>query len=101
MTRDSHMHLWISDIAVPEGRRKVDDEIVERLAQSIEQIGLRHPITIVRKPGTGITIKSREYVRGEYVLVAGLHRLEAFKRLGKDRIPAVIVSLTNTQCRLW
>jgi len=95
------MHIWISDVTIPEGRRKVDDEAVKQLAQSIEQIGLVHPITVVRKGGTGITIKSRERVRGKYVLVAGLHRLEAFKKLGKDRIPAVIMSLTYRKRRLW
>jgi ParB-like chromosome segregation protein Spo0J len=78
---DRPTHVWISDITIPEGRRKIDDEAVKRLAESIEQIGLIHPITVVRKRGTGTTAtKSGKYIRSEYILVAGLHRIEAYKR---------------------
>jgi ParB-like chromosome segregation protein Spo0J len=45
MSRDIHMPLSIDDILIGEGRRAVNDTAVKRLAASIDEIGLRHPIT--------------------------------------------------------
>lgn len=88
MMRDIIMPLAISDIQVLDGRREVDPAVVKRLADSIDNIGLRHPITVKRK--------------GEqYVLVAGRHRMEAFKKLAREHIPACIVSMTNAEARMW
>lgn len=88
MSRDIHMPLAIDDIDVPEGRREVVAATVKRLADSIEQIGMRHPVTVRRKGD-------------RYSLVAGRHRLEACKKLGREHVPAVIVSMTNTEARKW
>jgi ParB family chromosome partitioning protein len=89
--RDFHSAVHIADITIPEGGRKIDERVVKRLTESITQLGLRTPITLVRKPG----------VAGEYILIAGRHRIEAYKRLGKEHIPAAIVSFTEVQARLW
>jgi ParB/RepB/Spo0J family partition protein len=86
--RDITMPLAIDDIAIGEGRREVVPSAVKRLADSIERVGLRHPIT-VRKKGEG------------YALVAGLHRIEAYKKLGREHIPACIVTMTNAEARMW
>ena len=52
-------------------------EKVLELAASVRGIGLLHPITVVQ--------------RGDkYVLLSGNHRLECFKHLGRDTIPALI-----------
>ena len=67
----------IDMIIVPEGRRKVSEERVKELAGSIEEIGLLQPIILVDEA----VDKAR--------LVAGLHRLNAFKMLERERIPAV------------
>lgn len=85
---DVLMPVMIDDITVTDDRREVDTAAVSRLAESIKQIGLKHPITVRRK-GDG------------YELVAGLHRVEAFKKLGHEHIPACIVSMTNTEARMW
>jgi len=75
--------LAIADIIVPEDRaRSVDKAWVEALAKVIEAQGLINPVTV------------RE-VEGKPVLVSGLHRLEAFKVLGRDVIPARLSSATS------
>lgn len=88
MSRDVNMPITISDIDIPTGRRDVNAASVKRLAESIDKLGLRHPITVREK--------------GErYVLVAGRHRIDAFKKLGREHIPATIVKMTNDEARLW
>ena len=89
MSRDDiSLPLAIDDIVIGDGRRQIDLAEVKRLADSIERIGLRHPVTVRRK-GDG------------YILVAGRHRIEAFKRLDREHIPACIVSMTNAEARMW
>lgn len=88
MSRDIQMPITIEDIDIASGRREVNSATVKRLADSIDQIGLRHPITVREK--------------GErYILVAGRHRIEAFKKLGREHIPATIAKMTNDEARLW
>jgi ParB-like chromosome segregation protein Spo0J len=86
--RDVQMPLAIEDIVIPDGRREVDRAAVKRLADSIESVGLKHPIT-VRKH------------RDQYILVAGLHRLEACRKLGREHVPATISTMTNAEARMW
>lgn len=66
--------LKLTDITVKERLRGVDSEKVERLKESILRIGLIHPITV-----------------SGGVLVAGLHRLTAFKELGMEEIDCHVV----------
>lgn len=66
--------LKLTDITVKERLRGVDSEKVERLKESILRIGLIHPITV-----------------SGGVLVAGLHRLTAFKELGLEEIDCHVV----------
>jgi len=57
--------------------RGTDEDKVTDLAESIDGIGLLHPITISK--------------HGEWFhLLSGMHRLEAFRKLGRDTIPASI-----------
>lgn len=88
MSRDIQMPIPLDDIDVPEGRREIVAASVKRLADSIEQVGLRHPITVRRKGD-------------RYVLVAGRHRMEACRKLGREHVPATIVSMTKDEARLW
>jgi uncharacterized ParB-like nuclease family protein len=86
--REISLPITIDDIDIADTRRQVNPAAVKRLADSIERVGLRHPITV------------RE--RGDrYLLVAGRHRIEAFKKLGREHIPATIVKMTNDDARLW
>jgi hypothetical protein len=85
---DVTLAIMIDDVVIGDGHREVNQTSVKRLADSIEKIGLRHPITVRR--------------RGDkYLLVAGRHRLEACKRLGREHVPALIVSMNNDEARLW
>lgn len=88
MSRDINMPITISDIDIPDNRREVNAAAVKRLADSIDKIGLRHPIT-VREKGD------------RYVLIAGRHRIEALKKLQIEHVPATIVKMTNDDARLW
>jgi len=76
--------VLISDVVVGEKRREVKSDYVQKLADSIKQIGLINPITI--------TPDNR--------LIAGYHRLQAFIQLGETRIPAVILNLSELEARL-
>lgn len=69
------MRIAINDIIVPvQRKRQLNADKVQELAESIEQIGLLHPLVVTP----------------EKRLVAGLHRLEACKQLGWQVIDCVI-----------
>ena len=71
--------LAIADIYVPAKRRRtLKQATVEALAESILEDGLKVPI-LVREDGK------------RYVLVEGLHRLEACRALGEDVIACTMV----------
>lgn len=73
------VEIPIDEIYVPVKRKHdLKPEVVEQLAESIIENGLQVPIN-VRNDGK------------RYVLVSGLHRLEACRALGEDTITAVIV----------
>ncbi len=74
----------ISEIVLNDNRRKVDAAKVKELAESIKQLGLINPITI----------------NSNNVLIAGNHRLEAFKLLGKDEIEVSVLELNNLLAEL-
>jgi len=69
----------IEEIYVPTARRKtLDQETVESLAEDILENGQKTPIQV--RQG-----------QGRFVLVEGLHRLEACRSLGEDNISAYLV----------
>ena len=72
--------ILIDDIYIPAKfrQRTVDPKAVEEIAESILEAGLKTPI-LVRPDGA------------RYVLVSGLHRLEACKALGEDTISGLVV----------
>lgn len=76
--------VLISDIIIGEKRREVKSDYVQKLADSIKQVGLINPITIAP----------------DNRLIAGYHRLQAFVQLGETRIPAVILNLSELEARL-
>jgi ParB family chromosome partitioning protein len=86
---DPCMNLMLDEIDVSESHRPYDAEAVTRLAKSIRDIGLQYPITAVRGDGK------------RFNLVAGRHRLEAFRLLGRDRIPANVVKMDDRAARMW
>lgn len=69
----------VEQIYVPARLRKtLDPDKVEELAESIIENGLLNPIQVRRDDD-------------RYVLVTGLHRLEAARMLGEKTIDALIV----------
>lgn len=73
------IEIPIDDIYVPLKLRKpVDDDKVLALAESIQAEGQKIPIQV------------RED-RARYVLVSGLHRVEALKLLGRASVTAHVV----------
>ena len=80
--------LPIDHIDVPKGRRPIDPKTVETLVNSIKEIGLQNPITV-------------RHGDNRHILVAGLHRLEALRKLGRDRAPCLVVDMSDVDARLW
>ncbi len=72
--------IKIDEIYVPAKHRQrpLDPKSVEEIAESILEIGLKTPI-LVRQDGD------------RFVLVSGLHRLEACKSLGEETIAGIVV----------
>lgn len=69
----------IAEIYVPvKRRRSLNPQRVDEIAENILQTGKQPPIT-VRWDGK------------RYILVTGLHRLEAWKALGEETISATLV----------
>ncbi len=72
--------IKVAEIYVPTKRRgTLDADKVESLAESILEEGQQIPIQVRRG-------------NNRYVLIEGLHRLEAMKALGEDSIDALIVA---------
>jgi len=61
--------------------RKAFDDIV----RSIDRVGLKRPITVIPKPEEA----------GEYYLVCGQGRLEAFRKLDQADIPAMVIDASE------
>ena len=75
-------HISIDRIYTPAKRRKtVDAEVVQRIAESILEAGQDAPILV--RPDED---------QHRYVLIDGLHRLEACKALGETTILALVGS---------
>jgi len=71
--------LKIAEIYVPAAKRgPIDADKVNALAESIAEIGQQSPILV--RPD-----------KQRYVLVSGLHRLEACKALGETTVKANLV----------
>jgi ParB family chromosome partitioning protein len=59
------------------------------IVDNIEAIGLKRPITVSRRPGSGAI---------RYDLVCGEGRLEAFRMLGETDIPAIVIDAPESDC---
>jgi len=64
-------------------RKYFDEEAIEELAQSISSYGIIQPISI------------RKLSEGRFELVAGERRLRAARKLGLDKVPAIIIDITD------
>jgi ParB family chromosome partitioning protein len=69
--------IEISQIKITLRMRRTDEDRIRDLAESIKGIGLLHPVSVAEKDG-------------EYILLAGFHRIGAYKILGLKQIPSTI-----------
>jgi len=83
------IEVAIADIQVRDRLRTEDRDWVEGLAHSIAERGLQHPIQVTAADK-----------RGKRQLVAGLHRVQAFRLLERERIPAIEFRGTKLERRL-
>ncbi|WP_062560347.1 ParB N-terminal domain-containing protein [Paracoccus aminovorans] len=86
------MKAEIGHISTMGRLRKADPKQVAGIAESIKEVGLLNPITVV----LGKVIFNGQKIDG-YQLVAGLHRLEACKSLGWADIPIAVLDLDEQQ----
>ena len=66
-------------------RKFFDEEALEGLAESIKSQGIIQPLTV------------EEIAPGEFSIIAGERRYRAAKIAGLDKVPAIIVSLSEVQ----
>lgn len=78
------MLININDIKINPGRREAAPEDVQRLSESVAEVGMMNPIT----------------VDADYTLVAGLHRLEAAKLLGWTEVECTVCGLDRLHTEL-
>src|ERR1700722_6976605 len=74
--------ITLDRVEIPDGRRAIDPDAVARLKNSIAVVGLQHPITVAKRDGG-------------YRLLAGAHRLTAFRELGMERISANLTKISR------
>jgi ParB/RepB/Spo0J family partition protein len=73
----------IDEIYIPAAKRgPIDAEKVQAIAESIAEVGMQSPILV--RPD-----------KQRYVLVSGLHRLEACKALGEIQVKVNLVQATK------
>jgi len=83
----------VSDIRVGKDRRAVDPKRLKAMIKSIEDIGLKTPITVWTADNGDD--------HGAVHLVAGLHRLAAYKKLNRKLIEAFQTSGGELDRDLW
>ncbi len=89
----------LDDIRVGKRIRPLNHAAVQHLAQSIERVGLRMPISLCIVDGW--VDEDGVLTTGVPLLVAGYHRLEACRLLGWNVIRAEIVIGSALDFRLW
>ena len=91
-TTDKLRTVNIGDIKVPAGRRATDPKTIEKLVELIATVGLLNPI-LVRAADVGDT-------SNRMILVAGRHRLEALKMLGRQRVQCALLADDDLRAEL-
>jgi ParB family chromosome partitioning protein len=82
------VRVRITDIAIPEKCRSINEKALEALAHSMNQIGLRTPISV-------------RVINEGFRLVAGRHRLEAARKLRWKRIDAIVMRDDKFDRQIW
>ena len=87
----------IDDILIKPSRRPLDEVVLGELIESIRAIGLLYPPTIMIRNDVMI---DDELVDGVPILVAGRHRLEAWRRLGNYTISCVVLDISDLEAEM-
>jgi hypothetical protein len=90
----------IDHIVIGDGRRALDMGAVDRLAESMQRLGLQVPVAVRIEDEMVI---DGQVTLGVPVLVAGAHRLAAARKLGWATIETVILTADEgeDEYRLW
>jgi ParB/RepB/Spo0J family partition protein len=80
--------LTFDQIDFPANARPTNAMDVVALVSSIRAIGLQVPLTVIE-------------CGGQYLLIAGRHRLEVLRVIGEERVPARVVDFDDIEARLW
>ena len=83
-----HALIPIADIDITQTTRPYNATVVAALAQSIRAIGLQTPLTCIVRDD-------------KYLLISGLHRLEALRTIGCQEAPVRIVDFQDIEARMW
>ena len=78
------MLININDIKINPGRREAAPEDIQRLSESVAEVGMMNPITVT----------------ADHTLIAGLHRLEAAKLLGWTEIECNVSDMDELHTEL-
>jgi ParB family chromosome partitioning protein len=81
--------VFTDSVVIGPRHRPLESDRIEALAESIKELGLRQPISVFMDSDDSAH------------LIAGLHRLEAAKRLGWDQIDASFVKLSPIKREMW
>jgi ParB family chromosome partitioning protein len=81
----------IVSISTGRRRRALREDSIADLIRSIFQIGIQQPITVAQVADDETAFE----------LIAGLHRLEACRRLKLTEIPAIVATLRGDERLLW
>jgi ParB family chromosome partitioning protein len=93
------MEVPTSHIVTGKRHREVCPAAVDRLAASMSEVGLRHPVTV--RIVDGYVTDEGEVCDGAPVLVAGAHRLAAAIKLGWDKIACYEIEGDELTAELW
>jgi len=81
--------VFVDSVIIGQRHRGVDKERVAALAESIKVLGLQQPISVY------VDETDAAY------LVAGLHRLEAARKLGWEEIDALFLRMNPIEREMW
>jgi ParB/RepB/Spo0J family partition protein len=82
------VRVRVDDVEVPDRWRSINEKALEVIVDSMDQIGLRTPITV-------------RVINEGFRLITGRHRLEAAKKLGWKRIDAIVMRDDKLDRRIW
>lgn len=83
------MNFPLDHIVPADYARSISETAVEALMESIERLGLLQPILVVASKIT------RGVLCDGWRIVAGHHRVEAHRRLGRSHIEAIVIDAAN------